>query len=400
MTGSRAAAAPLADIQVIEIATMIAAPAAAHLLASYGADVIKVEDTHAGDGLRYYGSTKNGMSGWYANSNAGKRSIALDLKTDDGQAIFRRLVQNADVLLEGFRSGVMDRLGLGYDTLSELNPGLVYCSSSGFGSTGPYASKPTYDPLIQALSGWAGNQRVDDDPTLVRAMVADKVGAYNNAQAIMAALIQRARTGRGCFVETNMLDANIAFVWPDVMMDSTLTDDSGVEHRPNLLDTYRLYTSADGWVSIAIGTDDQWRRTCEALGRLDVAEDARFKLVTERSANIRLWYDAIDEMASAFPTADVVARLEAADVPVAPVLEPADVFDHPQVRATNTVQQSTHPVIGAFRHPRPRAAQFGEDIALSPAPRWGEHTAEILDELGYAKSDIRTFTDAGVTRQP
>ncbi len=389
---------PLNNISVLELGSMIAVPAATQLLASYGASVIKIEDTRYGEGLRFYGSTKNGMSGWYANANAGKRSIALDLKTEAGVQIVKSLVSRADVLLEGFRPGVMAGLGLGYEDLASLNPRLIYCSSSGFGAEGPYAEQPAYDPLIQALSGWAGIQEVDGQPTLVRAMVADKVGAYNNAQAIMAALIQRGGTGAGCYVQTNMLDANVAFVWPDVMMDHTLVDTGGVDHRENLLRSYRLYQAADGYVSVAIGTDRQWREFCFALGREDLAKDPRFETSAARGAHILQWYDAIDEVVNPFAVAEVVTRLVDAEVPVAPVLSPAEVFDDAHVRATGMVTTSEHPIVGRFRHPRPRAAQFGCKVTLSPAPSWGEHSREILAELGYSPTAISEMISSGCVR--
>lgn len=387
---------PLHGIRVLEMAVMIAVPGATALLASYGAEVIKVEDTTMGDPLRVYGSVKNGMSGWFANSNAGKKSIALDLKTEAGRAVLDRLIESADVFVHGFREHAIERLNLDYPTLQQKHPSLIYCSSTGFGPQGPYAERPAYDPLIQALSGWAGIQQVQGDPSLVHAMAADKVGAYNNAQAIMAALIQRNRTNQGCHIQTNMLDANLAFVWPDVMMDQTLLDDDA-DHRPNLLLSYRLYTAADGWVSIAIGTDAQWRSACKALEREDLLANERLATSAGRGANFNEWYDAIDAMAQAFPAEEVVQRLVAADVPAAPVYAPAEVYDDPHVRATGMVRTSVHPVAGHYRHPRARADQFGGQMDLLPAPTWGEHTQKLLNELGYTEDEIEALADSGVT---
>ncbi len=393
------AEAPLSGIRVLELANMIAVPQATQLLASYGAEVTKVEDTQTGDLLRFYGTSKNGLGGWFLNANAGKRSIAINLKSDEGKGVLLQLVADADVLIDGYRSGTMDRLGLGYDTLSKTNPSLIYCASSGFGPDGPYADQPVYDPLIQALAGWAGAQKVDGNPSLIRAMAADKIGAYNNAQAIMAALVQRGRTGTGCHIETNMLDANIAYVWPDVMMHCTLTDNEDVNHLPNLLDSYRLYTSQDGWVSIAIGTDAQWASACEALERPDIFADERLVTTAGRATNIVEWYDRIDEMASAYSTTEVVRRLLEADVPAAPVLDPTQVFDNEHVRTTQTVQESDHPIAGRYRHPRSRAAQFGTDLNLSPAPVWGEHSSTILEELGFSAEEAEGLIQQGAVKQ-
>ena len=302
-----------------------------------------------------------------------------------------------DAALEGFRSGVMDRLGLGYEKLSAANPQLIYCSSTGFGPEGPYADRPAYDPLIQALSGWASGQKVGDDPTLIRAMAADKIGAYNNAQAIMAALLQRANTGRGCHVQTSMLDANLQFVWPDTMMHCTLQDEDA-EHRPNLLHSYRLYTAADGWVSIATGTDAQWAAFCEALERPEFATDPRFATTSERAGNIAEWYAVIDTVTSAFNAEEVVRRLIAADVPAAPVHDPEAVFDDPHVGATGMVQESEHPLLGRFRHPQSRASQFGVDLPLSPAPTWGQHTKELMMEHGFSEETIAQALAEGAVK--
>ncbi len=383
--------APLAGIRVLELGQMIAVPAATHILAGYGAEVIKVEDTGAGDGLRHFGSQKNGMSGWFVNANWGKRSIALDIKSAAGQQVLWQLIETADVFVEGFRSGVMERLGFSYDAVAARQPGIVYCSSSGFGPTGPYAEQPVYDPLIQGLSGWAGIQLQEGKPTLVRAMVADKVGAYTNAQAIMAALIKRARTGNGSHVQVNMLEANLAFVWSDVMMDCTLLDDD-VQHLPNVLGIYRLYTCQDGQVAIAPGADRHWQSMCEALAP-EAYEDERFHTFAGRGAHNSEWMDTIDRMVSAYPVATVVERLRAAEVPVAPVMNPHDVAADPHIQATGMLIESDHPVTGRVRHPRPAGHFLGSEAPLRPAPRQGEQSREILAELGYAQEEINALLD-------
>jgi crotonobetainyl-CoA:carnitine CoA-transferase CaiB-like acyl-CoA transferase len=386
----------LAGIRVVELGQMIAVPAATYLLAGYGASVIKVEDTGAGDGLRYFGSAKNGMSGWFATTNGGKRAIALDLKSEDGRAVLWRLIERADVFIEGFRAGVIDRLGFGYDAVRERAPQLVYCSSSGFGATGPYADQPVFDPLIQSLAGWAGIQQQDGTPTLVRGMVADKVGAYTNAQAIMAALVQRSRTGTGAQVQVNMLEANLAFNWPDVMMDCTLLD-ADADHRPNILAAYRLYRCSDGWVGIAPGVDRHWQGMCEALERPDAYADERFKTSAGRGAHLPIWFELIGAMVARFSVADVVTRLRTAEVPVAPVLMPHEVHTDPHVQATGMLEEVEHPLAGRLRRPRPAGAFLGSPPELSPAPQQGEHTVPILRELGFGADDIeRLLTQAAV----
>ena len=372
---------PLTGVKVVELGQMIAVPAATHVLASYGAEVIKVEDAEGGDPLRFFGSQKNGTSGWFANSNGGKRSIALDLKNDATKDVMWRLIEQADIFIEGFRAGVIDRLGFGHDPVRARCPSIIYCSSSGFGPTGPYADQPVYDPLIQSLTGWAGVQQHDGEPSLVRGMVADKIGAYTNAQAMMAALIKSGRTGEGSHVQVSLLEANLDFVWADVMMDCTLLDDD-VEHRPNLLGIYRLFGCSDGWVSIAPGADRHWQGMCEALEREDLLEDERFNTVAARGGVMNEWFVVIDAMVKPFTVNQVVTRLRQAEVPVAPVLSPDQVYTDPQVQAAGLLEESQHPTVGRIRHPRTASHFFGDAVALTPAPTHGQHSREILQELG------------------
>ncbi len=388
---------PLAGIRVVELGVMIAVPAATHALASYGATVIKVEDTALGDPLRFYGSAKNGTSAWFMNANHGKQSVALDLKTDAGKDILWRLIDQADVLIEGYRDGVIDAMGFGYEAVRKRKPDIVYCSSSGFGKTGPYASQPAYDPLIQAASGWAGQQLVDGKPTFIKNMIADKTAASANTQSIMAALIRRLRTGEGAHIENSMLESNVHFIWSDGMMHCSLLDDDAT-HLPNVLATYRVYRCTDGYVGVAAGTDGQWQAFCEALEQPDLAEDERFTTASKRSANATAWFACIDTATEQFPRGEVLARLRAAQVPVAPVNHPADVADDPQIAATGVIEERTHPAAGTYLRPRSPVVRMGEEIDLPPAPRHGEHTAAVLRELGHDNAEIERLREHGVIR--
>jgi len=384
---------PLSGMRVLEFGQMIAVPLATQILANYGAEVIKVEDTAAGDGLRFFGSKKNGMSGWFVNANWGKRSIAADIKSEKGKSVLWSLLETADIFVEGYRHGVMERLGFGYDAVKARNPSIIYCASSGFGPEGPYADRPVYDPLIQSRSGWAGIQVQDGKPTLVRGMVADKVGAYANAQAILAAVIQRERTGEGSLVQTNMLESNLTFVWSDVMMDCTLQDDD-VQPLPNVLNSYRLYDCADGQVAIAPGTDKHWQSMCEAL-LPDAYDEERYHTSAGRGQYNKEWTDTIEKMVQPHPVATVVEQLQAAEVPVAPVMNPGDVHTDPHIKATGMLTETNHPVVGKIRHPRPAAHYLGMDLELIPAPRHGEHTGEILKEIGFSDGELEELVNLG-----
>jgi len=274
---------------------------------------------------------------------------------------------------------------------------LVYCSSTGFGESGPYADLPAYDPIVQALSGWAGIQAVDGDPTLHKTMVSDKTAASFNTKAILAALVQRGRTGEGCYIEASMLESNLMFNWPDVMMQCTLLDEDA-SHVPNIFVSYRLYECTDGWVTIACGTDKQWQGYCAALEEPELANDPKFRTPADRGAHIPELFDATAKLAARFDVETVVKRLREADVPVAPVHAPEVVREDPQVIARNFIKEQNHPVVGKFLGPKTPSSMFGEDLDLSPAPVLGEHTREILMELGFNSDRIETLLGEGVIR--
>lgn len=390
---------PLEGITVVELGQMVAVPAACQLLATQGASVVKVENVAGGDDLRRYGAGKGGLSGWFANTNAGKRSLAVNLDTEAGGQVVLRLVEEADVFVQGYRPGAVGRLGLGHEVAAARNPRLVYVSASGFGADGPYAERGAYDPIIQALSGWAGAQLdAEGEPSLVRGVVADKVSALVVAQAVTAALVARGVHGRGQHVTVSMLEANLAFNWPDVMMDKTLLDDDA-DHRPNLLSTYRVYPCTDGWVSLATGTDAHWQALCRACDRPDVAGDERFASPATRAANFVAWYDAIADMVGPTTRDALIDRCVAGGVPIAPVYRRDEIADDPQVVARGAVQVRDHPVAGRYRTPR-QGADFGGDVTVQPrhAPAHGEHTDEVLTDLGYGADEIaRLHADSVVS---
>lgn len=388
---------PLAGIRIVELGSLIAVPLASGILARQGADVIKVEDTGVGDNLRFYGSQKNGLSAWFVTVNANKRSVALDLQKTEGKEALWRLLAEADVLLEGFRPEVMERLGFGAQTVRERFVKLIYYSSSGFGSSGPYASFPAYDPVIQCLSGWAGAQTHGDEPNLVRGMVADKLSALTGAQAITAALVQRGRTGRGQHVRLSMLDANIAFNWSDVMMHCSLLDEDA-EHRPNLIGAYRLYRCADAWISVSIGTDRQWASFCAVVGRPELASDDNFATASARAARFGEWFDLMGDLVADRRAADIVPGLQAEDVPAAVALDPADVANDPHVRATGSVHEIEHPVAGRVLQPR-AGATFSDGVPQpTPAPLHGEHTQSVLREFGFSDAEVTAMIDSGIAK--
>ncbi len=386
-------AGPLEGIRIVEMGQMIAVPAATHLLAVQGATIVKVEGIDKGDDLRKYGSQKGGMSGWFANANGGKRSIGLDLQSDAGSDVMWKLIDDADVFIQGFRPGAVARLGFGPDVALERNPGLVYVSSSGFGGSGPYADRPVYDPVIQALSGWAGSQMTNGDPALISGMVADKVAALTTSQAITAALVSRGRTGKGQHVEMSMLESNIAFNWPDVMMHTTVLDEDAL-HIPNVLSAYQLFASSDGWVSVTAGNDAQWQAVCDALDRPELATDERFATAANRQANADDFKELLQAELLTRSADHWESVLDGLGVPASRVRALDELIDEGQPHARGLLfdvevggRQVQLPTMGVKMNgevPGPSA----------PPPRLGQDNERILADLGYTPDDIAALRKA------
>src|SRR5262245_1065555 len=276
---------PLAGVRIVDCSAVISGPLATTLLADQGADVIKVEPPGAGDVLRAVGSSRGGISGLFHLANRGKRSLALNLAHEAGRALLRELAAGADVFVQNFRPGVAERMGIGERALRGARPELIYVSITGFGGTGPYARQRVYDNVIQCLSGMAAVQREGADPRPVRQLACDKITALTAAQAISAALYATARGRGGRHLELSMLEASIAFLWPDAGADQTLLGE-GVAHQPTIGSRYNLIRLADGWASITVLTDAEFRGFCRAAGRADVALDPRFASVAARLTNL------------------------------------------------------------------------------------------------------------------
>lgn len=386
---------PLVGIRVVELATFIAAPGGAHLLATQGADVVKVEDTLIGDPLRMFGSGRNGMSGWFANLNAGKRSIALDVRTDAGREVMLDLLATADVFVQAYRPGVAERLGIGHAAVRARNPRLVYVSISGFGADGPYAQRPAYDAVIQAWSGIAGVQGGGGEPQFVKSFIPDKVTSLTWAQAVCAALFARERTGEGDHIELSLLDAAVSFMWPDAMMDHTVLS-TDADHQPNLLANYRLLSCADGHVAVMPLTDAHWAGVADAFGRPDLLTDERFAEAPVRAANFGPMIDVLSEIVSDVARDDVVDRLVEADVPVAPALRADELAADPQVEHREAVSRIDHPIVGPMLQQRPAVRFERGGAELRPAVDRGHDTDALLAELGRDRASIERLRTEGV----
>ncbi len=388
---------PLTGVRIVDLTQIIAGPLATQLLAEQGAEVIKVESL-TGDLMRV-GRTA-GFSANYANNNRGKRSVAIDIATEAGRGVVVDLVGGADVFIENFRPGVCDRLGLGDADLRRSSPDLIYVSINGFGSSGPYADRPALDPVIQAYTGMVTGQVSDDlpFPDFVRTMVADKTTAYTAAQAITAALLARDRGAGGQRIEVPMLDSTLAWFWVDGMTDLTEPDDP--LSRVRIADGYRLTETADGRIVYYTATDGQLTGLLRALDRSDLADDPRcnnLKSLARSPDQLLAVGQAIATGFAGLTTAEAVDRLAGESVPCGPILERADVADDPQIRHNECLVDWTHPVVGKLRQPAP-PVRFGSTPTRMrlQIDELGEHTVEVLAELGRDAADIESLRDAGV----
>ncbi len=388
---------PLDGVRVIDLTTVISGPVCTMLLADQGADVIKVEPFGGDIARRTAGDGE--FSAMFVSSNRGKRSIALDLKQPAALEALRRLIAGADVLVQNFRPGTMERLGLDEPAVRAFAPRLVYVSISGVGDTGPYVKKRVYDPVIQSLSGLADVQadQATGRPQMIRTIVADKVTAVHAAQAVCAALFARERSGVGQHIRLSMLDAMVAFLWPEAMTQYTIIGRENAPSptaRPDL-----IFKTLDGYITVGSLSDAEWRGLCGVLGRPEWIDDPRFKTPAARSANAAERLTLVGEILAGGHSQDWLDRLDAAEVPCAPVLRRGEVMHNPQVINNALIEEMEQPALGTVRQPRP-AARFDRTPARigGPAPRIGEHTDAVLAEAGYSADEIAALKASGAAR--
>lgn len=381
-------AGPLAGVRVIDLTTVVSGPVSTVLLADQGADVVKVEPP-GGDIARR--TTGNGQfTPMFVSCNRGKRSLSLDLKKPAALEVLRRLIKASDVLVQNFRPGTMERMGLDEATIRVLNPRLVYVSISGVGETGPYVDKRVYDPVIQSLSGFADIQSNQSTgrPQMVRTIVADKTTAVFASQAICAALFARERTGEGQHIRLSMLDTMVAYLWPEGMTQYTVVgneaDAQSPTARPDL-----IFPTLDGYITVGSVSDSEWLGLCGVLGRPDWIEDPRFKTTSKRSANAAERITLVGELLAKGNSQDWLDQLDAAEVPCAPVLRRGEVMNNAQVINNRLIEQFEQPGLGRVRQARPAARFSGTPAQIGgPAPALGQHTDAVLAELGYSAGDI------------
>jgi len=386
---------PLVGVRIVDLTRVLAGPLCTMLLADQGAEVIKVEPLE-GDSVRGPASG-SGFSPMFVSANRGKRTLALDLKHPAGHAALLRLLGTADVLVENFRPGTMQRLHLDEPRLRKLNPRLIYASITGVGDGGPYVKKRVYDPIIQALSGIADVQADGGSgrPRMVRTVMADKTTAVYGAQAICAALFSRERTGEGQHIRLAMLDAMVGFIWPESMMQHTVVGQERSVQDPNARPDL-IYQTLDGYITVGTNSDSEWRGLCQVLQKPDWVDDVRFKTGSARSVNATERITRVGEILNSNTSRHWLPQLDAAQVPCAPVLRRWEVAGNEQVLHNELIEEFEQPFMGRVRQPRP-AARFDRTPAAiaGPARRLGEDTHAILRELGYSDVEIGTLTADG-----
>ena len=392
-------AGPLEGVRVIDFTTMVAGPVACMMLGDQGASVIKVEPTN-GELMRRFDSGRNGMSPFFLSCNRNKRSLAVDLKSDEGLEIVRKLIATAAVVVHNFRPGVAERVGLGEDAVRAIRPDVIYVSITGYGEHGPYAGQRAYDPVIQALSGLADIQRDPETqrPRMVRTIIADYTTALTAAQAITAALFARERSGRGQHVRLAMLDTMIAYLWPEAMPSLTWVgnerDPSDGEVGPDL-----VFATQDRYITAAALSDDEWAGMCRALKREDLIEDARFRTARDRSINAVERREITSAELEKWTAAEILPRLLANDVPSAPVLSRFELLREPQIRENHILEEHESAVYGRVRQPRPAARFEGTPATIRElAPLLGADSAAILGELNYSAEAIAKLEHNHVVR--
>jgi crotonobetainyl-CoA:carnitine CoA-transferase CaiB-like acyl-CoA transferase len=388
-------AGPLQGVRVLDFTRVLAGPAASLALADLGAEVLKIEPPGTGDDTRTFPPFRQDVSHYFLSGNRGKKSIVIDLKTEAGVALAKDLASKCDILIENYRPGVMDRLGLGYDTLSAINPRLIYCAISGFGMTGPLRDRPSFDIVVQALSGALSvNGEPGGLPTKLGIPLGDLVGGVNGPIGILAALYERSVTGRGRLIDISLLDGVIGMLGYLAQLAFFTGEDprpQGSQH-PNLV-PYGVFPASDGSIIIACLTNAFWERICKALGLHEQIQDPRFDSLEKRRDNRALVNALISEVTSQKTVDELAAILSDYQVPHAPILGIREALAQPQAVAREMVVEVDHPILGKIPIVN-RSIRFPADRQPDPAPPpvLGQHTDEILrDVLGLAPESIEAL---------
>ena len=393
---------PLAGCRVIELAHIMAGPVAGLMLADMGADVIKVEKLSGDDTRRFVPPTIECESAAFLMMNRNKRGIVLDLKSEDGRQALQRLVRDADVLIENYRFGTMEKLGLGYESLRQLNPGLIYCEVSGFGRTGPYAHRGGFDLIAQGMSGLMSvtGEAPGRQPVKVGAPISDITAGIVAAMGIAAAFAHKLKTGQGQKVDTSLFEAAITHTyWQSAIAFATGESPQAMGSAHPLNAPYQAFQTADGWINIGAANQANWERMLTLIEAAELNDDPRFSSNAMRIENRVVLAETLSLVFLKHSTAHWLEAFEKAGVPAGPVLSITEMHADPQALAREMIVLTDHPVAGQVKtigHP----VKFSETPGgvKRPAPLMGQHTAEVLREIGYSESEIVAMAAAGVIK--
>lgn len=390
---------PLAGIRVLDFTRVLAGPAASLALADMGAEVIKIEPPNGGDETRGFPPIRDGESHYYLSVNRGKKSIVLDLKSEDGKRIARELAAKSDIVIENYRPGVMDRLGLGYETLKADNPGLIYCAISGFGMTGPLKDRPSFDIVLQAFSGaLSTNGEPGELPTKLGIPLGDLVGGINGPIAILAALHERNSTGLGKLIDVSLMDGLIGLLGYYAQLAFFTGEDprrQGSQH-PNLV-PYGIFPAADGSIVVACLTNAFWSRTCEAIGRPELSNDPRYDSLEKRRDAREQVNDIVAGYTSQHPVDALVETFTQHRVPHAPILGVKEALEQEQTRVREMVVEVEHETLGTIPIVN-RPVKFPDAPLPKPTapPVLGQHSDAVLAEvLGLGEAEISALKASG-----
>ena len=384
---------PLEGIKIIDISTIVSGPLAASMLGDQGAEVIKIEPPYKGENARVMGPIKEGSGALFATVNRSKRSLAMDLKKEESKKIIYKLIESADIIIDNFRPGALDRLGLDFNSIKNFNPRIIQMSITGYGETGPYSKRRVYDPLIQATAGVCDAQSIDGQPKYMKTLMCDKITSLTAAQAMTAALFKREKTNKGQRVTLSMLDTALYFMWSDSMYNYSWQGDDWAP-IPNIADFYEPVKTKDGHIALVAINDSEFSGVLKAIGREDLLEDERFSTIENRIMNVVEMQEILLNAYSEFTSDELVKRMEENDVPAAKINKREDIFSDPQVINNSSVINTKNNGEKLIKGPKP-PANFLDDECDEPKfmPALGEHSSEILKEYGFSNDEINSLIE-------